>query len=115
MRYSRDGFSIESAKRKGRPLPDWYTEAPEISMLDSIYLDAFWFLHTTRAFGMDIGPIPWDKCLLYAQYLELDRDLTECFFRIIFALDAEFLKWHAQVMEKQSKGSGIKPPKKTKG
>lgn len=102
LRYSRDGFSIEAAIAKNRPLPDWYLDRPKMLPGDDFYLDAFWKLNTTRMIGMDLGPIPWDKCVLYATYMKLDNDIFEHFIGIIMSLDVAYLDWYREKVEAQS-------------
>jgi len=89
----RDGFSIESALKKGRPLPDWYLESPDQVEGDEIYLMAFWDLSTTRIMGDVIGPIPWTAINQYADVQEFDKALKLHFIQVIRQMDAEYLDW----------------------
>ena len=70
---------------------------------EGVYLRAFRELSTTRQFGMGIGPIPWDRILLYAQWQGLDPDLTEALTVIIRCMDDVYLEWHAKDQERKRK------------
>jgi hypothetical protein len=89
----RDGYSIESGIKKGRPPPDWYINAPELVEGDEIYLSAFWDLSTTRIMGDVIGPIPWTAINQYADVQEFDRQLKLHFIQVIRQMDCEYLEW----------------------
>lgn len=93
LRYERDGYSVEAAIRKGRDLPPWYLDEPPIHPSQDFYLQAFSDLSTTRQIGMGPGPIPWDKILLYAHWMELERDVTRAFVQIIQLMDSAYMDW----------------------
>lgn len=96
---SRDGWSIESAIKKGRKLPDWYQEGLYETEYERYFISSYFDLATERLF--EGGCIPWSKTLQYAeQYKGLDSELTELFVEIIHELDATFLK---DMREQQSK------------
>lgn len=99
LRYQRDGFSVDAAIAKGRPLPDWYLDQPEIAPGDDFYLRAFNNLGTCRQIGMSVGPIPWDRCIDYAERAGLEPDLIDAFVSVIRAMDAAYLDW----LDKQPK------------
>lgn len=98
MRCARDNFSIEAAAEKGRELPEWYYNEPQLLPGDEFYLKAFRDLHTCRQAGMELGPIPWDETVRYAQFYELEEDLIEPFLYIIRAMDVAYRDW----MEKEN-------------
>lgn len=62
----------------------------------AIYLYMFQELSTMRQVGMSLGPIPFDKILLYCEFHELDFSVINL---IIRAIDNEFLRY---VNEKES-------------
>lgn len=41
---------------------------------------------------MGIGPIPWDKIVLYAKLYELDYENTKFFINVMRIVDGDFLK-----------------------
>lgn len=100
MRYNRDRFSVDAAKRKGRPLPDWYLDEPVIEASDMFYIKAFYDLNTCRSVGMGMGPIPWRDIISYAHFYQLDEDIVEAFVDIIREMDDAFLKWQSDEQEK---------------
>lgn len=93
LRCARDNFSLEAAAEKGRELPSWYLEEPQLLPGDHFYLKAFRDLHTCRSHGMSLGPIPWTAVLLYAEWIELDHDLVEPFVYIIRSMDVAYQDW----------------------
>ena len=93
LRNERDGFQVEAAQKKGRPLPDWFAEQPDLQPGDDFWLSAFFELSTTRHDG---GPIPWDKIMLYADRSGLDGDLAGTLQAVIRSMDSAFLKWTAE-------------------
>ena len=95
---------MEAALRKGRELPDWYLDEPDIVPGYRFYLDAFFELSTTRNSSIDgIQPIPWHRIVDYANYARLDPDFVEHFVRVIRSLDATFLKWRSEERNKQDR------------
>ena len=94
MRLSRDGFSIDAAIEKGRPLPDWYLDEPPILDSDAFYLNAFDSLSTTRQSGFNgPGPIPWDQVLAYAADAGLDEEMIVIFKDVVRAMDVAYMEW----------------------
>lgn len=96
MRYERDGYSIESGIRKGRPLPDWYVDEPELIRGAEFFLKAFRHLNSCRSFGMSLGPIPWSEILLYAKHNELDFEATNILVNVISSMDSAYLNWQKE-------------------
>lgn len=73
-------------------MPQWYLQQPESARGDEFYLRAFWDLSTTRrAWGAQLGPIPWDRIVHYGMHYGLDAVMMEVFVRVIRALDEEWL------------------------
>lgn len=103
---SRDGWQVEAAERKGRPLPEWYQDEPQLWPGDEFYLRAFYELSTCRGVGMSAGPIPWNIAVMYAQYQGLDADSIQPFIDIIRKLDAVYLDDAAAEMEKAARQNG---------
>jgi len=54
---------------------------------------------------MALGPIPWDKILLYAQYNGLDCDLIDPFIQIIREMDSGYLNYQIK-QQKARKNDG---------
>lgn len=117
MRYERDGFSVESAIAKNRPLPAWYEDEPELESSDVFYLKGFHDLSTCRSIGMGMGPIPWRDIIEYAGFYRLDEDITEAFVDIIREMDTAYLGWHSEERERKRKldeRTAKKPGRKVK-
>ena len=96
----RDGFSVEAAVIKGRKLPSWLEDEPQLLPGDDFYLRAFWELSTCRSSGFGIGPIPWRDIVAYADYAGMDSELVDGFVMIIRRIDAAFMKWSEQEQER---------------
>ena len=92
LRYEEQSFSIDAGIAKGRELPEWYINAPEVKDGDMFYLGAFSELSTCRT----QGPIPWDKIILYANTVGLSSDLFDHFLSIIRAMDSVYLSWASE-------------------
>ena len=106
MRYQRDGFSVKAAITKGRPLPTWYVNRPEVVLFEDFYLQAFFDLCTTRVSADGLSPIPWDKILLYAEHSKLERDNYAFFCRLIRSMDAAYLEDKAEEISIARKPKG---------
>ena len=98
---ARDGYSVEAAIEKGRPLPDWAQNIPELLPGEDFYMKAFFDLSTCREVGNAIGPIPWNIIIEYAKHSGLDRDTTSCFVQIIRQMDSEYLDIQQNEMKRQ--------------
>lgn len=93
LRYARDGWAHESgqyAAATGRE-PEWIAKCPPLARGEEFYIRAFWELSSCRLFGMVVGPIPWNHILLYAQFKQLDPEITDLFIRVIRELDEAYL------------------------
>ena len=102
MRLQRDGFSVEAAIRKGRPLPEWYEDEPVIDPADIFYLKSFYDLSTCRSSGMGIGPIPWTAMSRYVEYYKLAWDVAEAFIDIMREMDGAFIEDQTKEQKRQS-------------
>lgn len=88
---------IEAALVKGRPVPLWAHEEPPIYQGDDFFLTAFFDLSTCRYYSEGTpGHIPWTSIIQYADWAGLYPEVCAGFVRIIRAMDAVFLKWHAK-------------------
>ena len=77
-------------KSTGR-VPDWWEQRPPEVRGDQFYLAAFWELSSCRDFGQFIGPIPWDKIVLYGERKGLDSDMITVLEVVIRELDEVYL------------------------
>lgn len=93
---------IEQAIQAGEDLPDKVKNAPQLLRGLSLYYNAFQELTSCRAFGMGVGPIPWqainDYCLTY----EITDEQREDMFFYIGVLDATY-RTHVETKSKQDK------------
>ena len=103
LRFSRDGWQVQTAQAKGRDLPEWYLDEPEIWPGDDFYLSAFYELSTTRSLAFATGPIPWHHIVGYADQAGLDEDMSGTFHAVIRAMDNAYLKWASEEAEKRSR------------
>lgn len=101
MRYARDGFSVEAARKKKRKLPDWYLDEPPILSGSEWLHEAYRDLSTCR---MPDGPIPWLAAMAYADRKGLAPDVAELVWTIVRQMDFVERKW--RVDEIESGGAG---------
>lgn len=59
---------------------------------DDFYIRAFWELSSCRDFGSFVGPIPWDKIVMYGERKGLDSAMIEVLEFVIRELDEVYLK-----------------------
>lgn len=92
MRYARDGFSVEAAHKKKRPLPadHWYLNPPPTLSGTDFLFDAYRDLATCRP--MD-GPIPWTAAMAYADRKGLAPDVAETMWVAVRQMDYAERKW----------------------
>jgi len=65
---------------------------------------AFWELSSCRFFGGGaIGPLPWDKCIAYAERKKLDPDMIDVFERVMRELDEAYLEFQQDQMKRTDK------------
>lgn len=105
MRYARDGFSVEAARKKGRPLPPdhWYLNAPEAPPWADWFYEAYRDLSTCRA---PDGPIPWLAAMAYAERKGLAPDVAELMWAVVRQMDYAEMKWRLD--EITAGGSGVR-------
>lgn len=106
MRYERDGFSVESAIKKGRDLPEWYLDRPELPDDDPVVLwayAAYADLATCRHPG---GPIPWTAFALYAQAQALSYDAANALWPVISHMDQVERAWRSKEGKPQNDDEG---------
>ena len=94
-------WSIETALAKGRELPPWAQNEPELYRGDDFFLTAFFDLGTCR-FITDNGPgpIPWTAMVEYADRAELFPDVAAGFVRVIRSMDTVYLEWFGKKQKK---------------
>lgn len=67
-------------------------------------MTAFYDLSTCRqVLEQGVGPIPWDKMIIYAEYAGLAVDVTAGFVRVIRAMDMVFMEWYGKKQQKEMK------------
>ena len=101
MRHDRDGWAVESARAKGRPLPDWYLAEPELEPSDAYYLRAWSDLSTCRT--VESGPIPWWAIQAYARHDGHSADMAEALVIIIRTMDEAYRRWAEDDRRRKSK------------
>jgi hypothetical protein len=89
LRYARDGYSVKAAIKKGRPLPDWYLDAPEQPLGCEPFYIAYRDLSTCRS----DGPIPWTAVKLYIADKGLDPDVGGVLWDVIRLMDGAERRW----------------------
>lgn len=103
LRLDRDGFSVDSARKKGRRLPDWYLDEPEQPPLTTLFHEAFRDLATCRT----DGPIPWDKTMAYAERKGLTPDVADAFWTVIRKMDQAERRWQIENIRRNLGNGGI--------
>lgn len=95
MRYERDGFSVEAARKKKRPLPadHWYLHQPAPVRGDELYYEAYRDLVTERT---PDGPIPWSAVMAYADRQGLSPDLADALWAVISKMDQAERMWRIE-------------------
>lgn len=100
LRFDRDGFSVEAARKKKRPLPQWYLDEPDDPPAASIFYEAFRDLATCRSAD---GPIPWRDAMAYADRKGLAPDVAEALWTVIRKMDQAERRWQ---IENMGRGDG---------
>lgn len=104
MRYSRDGFSVEAAKKKKRPLPadHWYHNKPDEVPGSDWFYEAYRDLGTCRP---PDGPIPWLAAMAYADRKGLAPDVAETLWAVVWRMDNAERGWRLE--EIKAGGAGV--------
>jgi hypothetical protein len=104
LRLDRDGFSVDAARKKKRPLPDWYLDEPPDPPGSALFYDAFRDLATCRP--PDGGAIPWDKVMAYADRKGLASDVTDVLWTVMRKMDQAERKWQIENLKTTGSGDG---------
>lgn len=91
---------IQQCLREHLPFPDFIQNAPQLKEGLQLFLTAFIDLSTTRAVGMDEGPISWAAIQEYIRWLCLDADQSEAMHLHIRGMDAAYLKFRGRGNER---------------
>jgi hypothetical protein len=76
----------------GKEAPQQLYQQPELTDVESYYLDVFYILSSERSIGMSLGPIPYSAIRSYADEHDIvNRDEFDYFFGILRVLDAEYI------------------------
>lgn len=98
MRLDRDGFSVKSAIKKKRPLPQWYLDEPPDPPFASFYYQAFRDLATCR--NPD-GPIPWRDAMAYADRKGLTQASADILWTVIRKMDQAEQQWRLENLKRE--------------
>jgi hypothetical protein len=101
LRFDRDGFSVDAARKKKRKLPQWYLDEPSEPPAAGFFYEAFGDLSTCRP--PDGGAIPWDKAMAYADRKRLSRDVADVLWTVMKKMDRAERGWQ---IENLKVGSG---------
>lgn len=105
MRLSRDGFAVDAALAKGRELPEWFTNAPEIPEGAEIFFQHFYDLTTCRQYGDQPGPIPWLATAQYADHHGYVGSAKEIVIQVIREMDNTYLEWSAKEINRRQRAA----------
>jgi hypothetical protein len=103
LRWERDGFSVEAAKKKRRPLPDdhWFHDRPAPVVGQDFFFAAYRDLQTCRT---PDGPIPWTAAMAYADRKGLDPDAAEAIWVVVRKLDGTERQWRYEQLKAETGG-----------
>jgi hypothetical protein len=97
-------------------LPDWWDKRPPEQRGDDFFIRAFWELSSCRDFGQFLGPIPWDKIILYGERKGLDEAMIGVLEVVIRELDEVYLRdLREQRRQAEANAGRNKRPTKPKG
>lgn len=104
LRFQRDGFSVEAARKKGRPLPDdhWFHQKPTLPAGADIFLAAYRDLSTCRT---PDGPIPWTSAMEWGDRRGLPSDLSAVLWGVIWRVDNAERKWRVDDLKREPGGA----------
>jgi hypothetical protein len=100
MRLAKEGFSVDAAIAKGRELPEWFLEEPDLPPGGQFFFQAFQDLSTGRQWGEHPGPISWQSIVAYAAYHSLDESATDVLLNVIRTMDNAYLDWLGEQIKK---------------
>lgn len=92
---------IRQLIKDGKPLPEWYTNAPTLPSSLNLYLQAFFDLDSERSYGFGPGPIPWGAIAGYASIYKFDEEQSANLVYYIKRMDAAFLKYQRDKTDKE--------------
>lgn len=96
LRFRKEEYSLRSGVLKGRELPPWFTDFPELLPGEEFYLVSFWRLNTERQVSQGVlGRIPYSRAIDFAVNSGVAPDMLEAFWRIVSSLDAAYLELQA--------------------
>jgi hypothetical protein len=104
LRLDRDGFSVDSARKKKRKLPDWYLDEPPAPPEADFFYEAFRDLVTERP--PDGGAIPWGKAMAYADRKGLAPDVTDVLWTAMRKMDEAERGWQIENLKAGNAGGG---------
>lgn len=112
LHTSRADAAIAMAITRRRPIPKGMDidDAPALDHADLPYMDAYWQLHTCRAFGMSAGPIPWRDIVAFAMHRNYDPERTDALVTVVRAMDDVFLDYQEQRSKEAEKGGAAPKP-----
>lgn len=92
LRYERDGFSVEAARKKRRPIAadHWSNNKPVLPTGSDFFLAAYRDLVSCRPDG---GPIPWTAAMAYADRKGLEPDLADALWAVVSRMDLAERRW----------------------
>lgn len=93
MRFGRDGFSVDAARKKKRKLPQWYLDEPPQHPEAAFFYTAFRDLATCRA---PDGPIPWTAAMAYADRKGLAPDVANAVWAVVRKMDLAERQWQVE-------------------
>lgn len=103
LRYERDGFSVRSATKKRRKLPDdhwFFDQPPEVPGSDFFYM-AYRDLATCRH---PDGAIPWTAAMEYAAWKGLKPDIADLVWAVVSRMDAAERGWRFDQLAAETQG-----------
>jgi hypothetical protein len=93
---------VQAALDKGRDLPAWYLDEPQLNEGDDFLIQAFWLLLTEAPMTEGVGFIPWSKCVAYGERAGLTTDVIDkLFIPIMQQMNDVYAKWQLDALKKQ--------------
>lgn len=104
MRWARDGFSVEAARAKRRPLPDdhWFYDKPAIPPGLDLFMNAYRDLATCRP---PDGAIPWTAAMQWAERKGLPPGFADVLWGVIWRVDLAERNWRAEDIKRETGGA----------